>query len=470
MNNRMRYIRESVITYAFYQLPKFLFDDEFAELSNDARVLYSLLRNRLEVSIKNRWYDKSGEVYLHFKREDMQYMLQLSKKTITKAVKDLKSFSLMEEIKLGLGKPNKIFLLSVSHPPGSENKQQATSRVRYTRQSVVNNVFYQLPRFLFSDEFAELSNDAKVLYSILRNRHELSLKNGWYDENEDVYLYFKREDMQNMLRLSIKPIIKAMNSLKAFGLLEEVKQGLGKPNKIYLLSVNQVFGIETPDFFMSADEETTGNVQRCNNDTSTSVKSTPMEMADLHHRPVNSTPTDMNILPLRSGDFTPTDMEILHPHSYNKEIYNEFITESVQSNPVSHDLKADGQDIDETEDIVRKLNAYIELVKDNISYNDLALSRRFDIELVDEFIEIIIDTIMTEGGTIRINGEDKPRALIKSAFLKLKHEHIEHAIDQFKSVQERITKKRQYILTLLYNCRLETDSHYTNLVQSDKWQ
>jgi hypothetical protein len=85
---------------------------------------------------------------------------------------------------------------------------------------------------------------------------------------------------------------------------------------------------------------------------------------------------------------------------------------------------------------------------------------------VDEFVAIIVDVIMSEGGTIRIGGEDKPRELVRSRLLKLDYDDIEHAIDQFKSVTERITKKKQYILTMLYNCKMEKDSHYRNLYYS----
>lgn len=264
MNNRIRYIQQSVTTYAFYQLPKFLFNDEFADLSSDARVLYALLRNRLEISIKNGWCDKNGEVYLYFKREDMQSMLHLSKRSVINAMNDLKEYNLLEETKQGLGRPNKIYLLTISSPSETETSDPATTRVRYTVQSVLNNVFYQLPKFLFCDEFSDLSNDAKILYAILRDRHESSIKKNWHDKNGDVYIYFKREEMQNVLQLSNKPIINAMMKLKSYSLLEETKQGLGKPNKIYLLSVCQEFDPGTD----KESSETLGNVQRCKISTS----------------------------------------------------------------------------------------------------------------------------------------------------------------------------------------------------------
>jgi hypothetical protein len=109
------------------------------------------------------------------------------------------------------------------------------NRKRYTRDHVVKNLFYQLPKFLFDREFTGLSNDARVLYSLLRNRHDLSIKNGWLDKNDHVYLIFTRKEMRAQLKLSDKPVKKAMDALKTHALLEEIKQGQGKPNRIYLL-------------------------------------------------------------------------------------------------------------------------------------------------------------------------------------------------------------------------------------------
>ena len=117
---------------------------------------------------------------------------------------------------------------------------------------------------------------------------------------------------------------------------------------------------------------------------------------------------------------------------------------------------------DQTEDIERKIESYRLLIHDNISYGDLSQSRRFDMCLVDEFVAIILDVVMSEGKYVRIGNEDKPRELVKSVLLKLTHDHIEHAIDQFKGVTERISKKKQYILTMLYNASMELDAHRAN--------
>ena len=117
---------------------------------------------------------------------------------------------------------------------------QMTNRIRYTAAEVQRNTFYQMPKFLFDDEFKGLSNDARVLYSLLRDRHELSLKNQWLNENDEVYLIFSRENMCEMLNLSEKTVTKAMNDLKKHRLVDVQRRGQGKTNLIYLLNLESL--------------------------------------------------------------------------------------------------------------------------------------------------------------------------------------------------------------------------------------
>lgn len=117
---------------------------------------------------------------------------------------------------------------------GEANKMN--NRIRYSIKETYRNLFFQMPKFLFNDEFKDLSNDARILYCLLKDRHELSLANKWYDLNGDVFIIYTRKEMQDMLNLSENTIAKAMKHLKRFNLIQEEKQGLGKPNKIYLLT------------------------------------------------------------------------------------------------------------------------------------------------------------------------------------------------------------------------------------------
>ena len=119
----------------------------------------------------------------------------------------------------------------------SNDINTANRRMRYTRQSIVTSTFLQMPRFLTAGEFAGngISNNARFLYTLLLDRHRVSVKNGWFDENGEVYIYFKREEMETQLGVSERTVSKVMQELKDIALVEEKKQGLNKPNKIYLL-------------------------------------------------------------------------------------------------------------------------------------------------------------------------------------------------------------------------------------------
>ena len=130
------------------------------------------------------------------------------------------------------------------------------NRMRYTRQSIVSNTFYQMPRFLTAGEFAggKITNNARILYTLLLDRHQLSVKNSWYDDNGEVYIYFRREEMEALLGISDRTISKVMQELKDLLLVEEKKQGLNRPNKIYLLSPVIDNG-ENPDPYITPDSD-----------------------------------------------------------------------------------------------------------------------------------------------------------------------------------------------------------------------
>lgn len=112
-----------------------------------------------------------------------------------------------------------------------------TNRIRCSSAEYSRNVFYQLPKFLFNPEFKGMSYGAKILYALLKDRHELSVQNEWVDDKGDFYLIMSRDEMCELLEVSLKTVIKLITEIKQFGLMEEDRIGLGKPNMIYILQV-----------------------------------------------------------------------------------------------------------------------------------------------------------------------------------------------------------------------------------------
>jgi len=101
---------------SFFQVPKELFvNPYYTDLSLASKVLYGLLLDRLSLSIKNKWTDKDGDIYIIFSRKEAQEKLNLSDKTVTKAFKELKNKKLIREIRTGFKKNNIIYVGKINH-------------------------------------------------------------------------------------------------------------------------------------------------------------------------------------------------------------------------------------------------------------------------------------------------------------------------------------------------------------------
>ena len=107
----------------------------------------------------------------------------------------------------------------------------------YTKEDYLK--FYQMPQIFYNNKskYFELMKNgtARELYMLLKDRNELSVKNGWIDEEGYIYFYFKQEELAEMLRVSLPTLRKAFNELKNADLIHVVRQGMSMPNIIYLL-------------------------------------------------------------------------------------------------------------------------------------------------------------------------------------------------------------------------------------------
>ena len=109
---------------------------------------------------------------------------------------------------------------------------------------VKNNTFYQLPQWLFDPEYKNMSLRAKVVYALIFDRRSLSLENNWYDKNGDVYMYFTNQQMMEKLNCSEKTIISSKKELEKYGLIKEVRQGVNRPNRLYINGTVKITGQE----------------------------------------------------------------------------------------------------------------------------------------------------------------------------------------------------------------------------------
>ena len=99
---------------------------------------------------------------------------------------------------------------------------------------VKNNVFYQFPQWLLDEDYKDLGLRAKVMYMLIFDRRTLSIQNKWHDKNGDVFVYFTNQQFMDLLNCNEKTVIKAKKELQDFGLIKEERQGVNKPNRLYI--------------------------------------------------------------------------------------------------------------------------------------------------------------------------------------------------------------------------------------------
>ena len=110
---------------------------------------------------------------------------------------------------------------------------------------------------------------------------------------------------------------------------------------------------------------------------------------------------------------------------------------------------------------------YRELITDNIEYDILVQDPHIDRDMLDEIVDLMLETVCSRRKRIRIAGDDYPAELVKSKFMKLNSSHIQFVFDCMKENTTRIRNIRQYLRAVLFNAPSTIDSYYTALVAHD---
>jgi DNA-binding Lrp family transcriptional regulator len=308
-------------------------------------------------------------------------------------------------------------------------------RVRYTVSDVTNNRFYQMPKFLFDGEFKSgLCNDAKVLYSLLRDRHDLSLSNNWINDSGEVYLIYARDKMADMVGVSQPTLRKAIEQLKEFGLMEEERMGLNKPNRIYLTAVTvDIAGVK--ESFIPECKNL--SLKNDNNFHSKAKESFNLNCKDLSRNDTDINDTDINDTDINDTDINDTDI-----------INQSILQASKKSN---------------TDRLIEKYS--MEYIKGMLETE--AYKTDLQDNLYEELTNLVYDVVNETKDTIKINGSVLSTEVVRSRFLKLNPGNILYVIAVIKKQTTKIHNIRQYLITALYNSFSSIDSYYTNTVNHD---
>ncbi len=100
-------------------------------------------------------------------------------------------------------------------------------------------------------------------------------------------------------------------------------------------------------------------------------------------------------------------------------------------------------------DRIDRIDTYREIIKENIEFE--ALVHRYGYERVDELVELMLQTVLSQRPYIRIAGDEFPREVVKSRFLKVNFSHVEYVFDCLDNNTTKVRNIKSYLLAALYN-------------------
>lgn len=264
--------------------------------------------------------------------------------------------------------------------------------------------FYRIPKLLVTHSyFDNVSNDAKMLYGLMLDRMSLSAKNGWFDEENRVFIKFSIKDAMKLLKIGKNKAIKLfaeLDTVDGVGLIERRNQGQGKPAVIYVKS------------FMSE----VLNSNRFENETTSGSNIKPLEVSKANT---------------------------------NKNKYNNTLNE-LDSNPIDSELKG-----------------YELLIRKNLEIDALIERDPYERELYEGIYELVLETVLFQGESMVIASSRYPMNLIRNKFMKLNIHHVEYVVESLRSTTSKVKNIKKYMLTMLFNAPTTISSYYIAEVNHD---
>lgn len=228
-------------------------------------------------------------------------------------------------------------------------------------------------------------------------RKHSGTKNGWFDEHGNVYIYFTIDEIQRKMRCSRSKAVKLKKILLKEKLIRYEQKGKSDPHRIYVLPF--FYGSEIRP--VKSDNQTLGGIDN-----------------ELH------------------------EVRISNPNNTENNK-----TESNNINPSTG--KIDGYD----------KSIVIDILKRNIEYEVLA-EREYDMDVVDNLVEIMADTICGNESAIRIGSQMLSKTMVRSRFMKMSMQDIQYILKCLEDNPAEVKNIRNYLLTVLYNAPSTRIAYY----------
>ena len=334
--------------------------------------------------------------------------------------------------------------------------------------------FIRIPKMMLTeDTFSALSIPAKVLYGVLLDRMSLSRKNGWFDEENRVFIIYQIGEIQEDLGFSKKKAMELLSELQEFGLLEKKRRGHGLPNILYVKSFmtfadaprseSDTFGereCEDRSAALGTSEEGWEDHRSAGNGTSGGEQGKSRSAGMGTSRSADLGAYEVPDLALQEVPFSePLKSNTNRNNTEKNNIESNHIL-STEEPVVMDTMRLDAIS-------VQVVDAYKDLIRENIGYDDLLVAYPYDGELVEGIADLILETVVGGGDYMLIASSCYPAELVKSKLLKLEYAHVEYVIACMKRTTTRIWNIKKYLLAALFNAPSTIGGYYQAEVNHD---
>ncbi len=577
--------------YTFYRIPKALFtENHFQALSCEAKVLYGMMLDRLGLSIRNQWFDSQGRAYIIFTVEDVMRVMGCQSQKAVRLMKELDTadgIGLIEKKRIGLGRPNRIYVKNfmVRGNSGSENGTGGTCRIQTQAAGILHNSGLSGKKAAepegqpdFAGEMPEVNADAENTAgrtaAVMPETQEEQVQNWWmcgesipenkrsgkadavtgreenvmYEENwwdmetdassgteipeygmplcasaagtvpgiESDADIVDNVDIVDNSHLAVNSMAEYQNSgqnacfspemqapEKGHGYRNDgvqpepaVREGLQNPysdsSRPETSGQEPVFADKTVEAMVrellwkqktgphcsamecSREPEAAAvlscqepeaaaapscrepEMQVCERQDFAIVETETPKQRDSKRNDTEYSETEYSKTEKNETDFSAVCQPYQSYQSYQSCTSSQYVQVG-QQDGIHPDSGMDGTG--------EKIDAYRECIRENIDYQCF---RSQDMESVDELVELMADTMLvSDRGTVRVAGTEKPAPVVKGRFMKLAHSHIEYVIDCMQKHTGKIRNIKAYLLTALYNSSLTISSFYRAEVNHD---
>lgn len=112
-------------------------------------------------------------------------------------------------------------------------------------------------------------------------------------------------------------------------------------------------------------------------------------------------------------------------------------------------------------DKMDEIDTYTQLIKENIEYEALKQELGYQYEILDEMVEIMVDTVAIKRNVVRIGDAEYPYELVKGKLLKLDSGHIRYVLQSMAKTTSHIVNIKAYLLAALYNAPNTINNYYS---------